>query len=92
MAIFHKPDLFTILITVLALACVAVVYVILTYLSVVVEVETHPREPMYECPKHGWFRKKHLITLFDGFEGDSGKICPICFHERQKKVEAGIFA
>lgn len=44
--------------------------------SASMEVTSQPREPMFECSKHGVMREKHLIRHLDQ------KVCPYCLSER----------
>ena len=72
--------LFWTLAILILLVCVA--YYVLTYTSAVAEVKAQPREPMYECPKHGLIRRVHLITFtFNNFDKPIEQ-CPFCYNEK----------
>jgi hypothetical protein len=49
------------------------------WLSARMEVKAAPREPMFECEKHGVFRRKHLVKFLDN------EYCPQCIDERLQK-------
>lgn len=53
-----------------------IIYASFTYAEAKLEVESQPREPMFECLKHGLIRKIHLVTFLDQ------EMCPYCFDER----------
>lgn len=63
---------------IIVLLASAIVYIGFIYLEAKMEVKAAPREPMFECQKHGIFRKKHLIKFLDT------EWCPMCIDERIK--------
>lgn len=48
-----------------------------------VDVKNKPREPMFWCNKHGYFRMKHTLPLFPelGGKAQNSHMCPSCYHE-----------
>ena len=57
---------------------VAAIYFAIVATEAKLEVESSPREPMYECEKHGVFRKSALVTFLDT------EWCPFCVSDKIK--------
>jgi hypothetical protein len=73
------------LIIVLCFIGSALLYLLFLIIESKLEVKSSPREPMYECPKHGLFRAKHLIEFMKNEEtGEPHKWCPMCINEKIK--------
>jgi hypothetical protein len=51
-------------------------------LEAVLDVKRRPREPMFWCTHHGYFRQKHVLPI-----PGMTDVCPICYHEAWKKAE-----
>jgi hypothetical protein len=47
------------------------------------EVRKKPKEEMFWCNKHGYFRKKHCLKLFPELSDSvlSSFVCPLCYKE-----------
>ena len=52
----------------------ALVYVVTAVLAAYSDIKSRPREAMTWCPRHGHFRKSHVLRLSSGAE-----ICPQCY-------------
>ena len=57
-------------------------YALYVFLESKLEVSSSPREPMYECEKHGIFRKDHTIKFLENEDGTPMEWCPFCFDEK----------
>ena len=71
---------------ILSLSLIIGCYGLIVLLQARYMVRHQPREPMFECPKHGVFRKAHLLTLDFG-NGVVHEQCPLCFHEKLKDTK-----
>ena len=67
-----------ILISFVVILVLVALYILGVKLQAKNEVESQPRVPMFECPKHGFIAEEHLIEHLDN------KLCPLCFSERLK--------
>ena len=62
------------------------------------QVAIAPRIPMAECPKHGMFDKKLMLTINVPTMWDEHgvplpvDICPFCYNDSQKNVDSTLAA
>jgi hypothetical protein len=59
------------------------VAVVSTVVEAYVDFKNKPREPMFWCHKHGYFRMKHTLPLFPelGGKAENSHMCPTCYYE-----------
>lgn len=52
-------------------------------LEAYLELRKKPKEEMFWCNKHGYFRKKHCLPLFPELMGTASNsfVCPTCYKE-----------
>lgn len=74
--------MFTIFVIIGIILLVGGLYCAYVYAEAKLEVQAQPREPMYECAKHGVFRAKHLIEFLKDENEQPYKWCPLCFNEK----------
>jgi hypothetical protein len=67
-----------------SIVTLVLLYFIYIYFVSKIEVKAQPREPMYECERHGVFRKQHLITFKYDTMKEPYEQCPLCFNEKMK--------
>jgi len=71
----------------IALVLCITVFVLLTAIDIYLDerdkVNKSPKEEMFWCQKHGFFRKKHCLHLFPqlGDQIQNAYVCPICYKE-----------
>jgi hypothetical protein len=58
-----------------------VLWLVVGVIEAMIDVKRRPREPMFWCHKHGYFRKKHVLPITGVTD-----VCPICFKEAWDKA------
>jgi hypothetical protein len=55
----------------------------LVILEAVIDFYNRPKEEMFWCFKHGYFRKKHALPLFPDMGGtaENSYVCPTCYRD-----------
>lgn len=81
----------TIIIIIISILLICGIYVAMIIVDAWLEVRNSPREPMYECPKHGILREKHLINFRFDNDQKPYQECPMCFDEKvHTKLDATV--
>ena len=70
-----------ILIPVIGIVCYGLWSLVGGIAGAFVDIKKRPREDMYWCSKHGYFRRKHVLPI----EGIT-EVCPICFKQAWDKA------
>jgi hypothetical protein len=66
---------------------IIVIFLFLAFTAVLeawMDFKSKPKEEMFWCTKHGYFRKIHCVPLFPELGGTAQNsfICPTCYHDQ----------
>jgi hypothetical protein len=70
------------------LVCIFIILIFATaagtaVLEAYIDFKGKPKEEMFWCTKHGYFRKQHCLPLFPELGGtaENSFICPTCYYQ-----------